>query len=73
MLLLSALIAQLLWQSRSAARAGLPEGQLGFAAKVWIVSVDALSVGAGDSATTGSWSHEPVLARSRWRSWSRDW
>jgi hypothetical protein len=60
-LLLCALIAQLFWQSRNAARAGRPEGQLDFAAKVWIVSVDALFVGAGESAAAGSWSREQVL------------
>jgi hypothetical protein len=60
--LLCALIAQMLWQTRRRRSAGRDEGELDFAAKVWVVSVDALFVGGGESAVVGARSHDEVLA-----------
>jgi hypothetical protein len=60
-LLLCALTGQIVLQPRGAGIPTLLDERLGFAAKVWIVSVDAFFVGAGQSAAAGSWARGELL------------
>ncbi len=60
-LLLCGLILQIVLNATHGAGAARTEKSAGFAAKVWIVSADALFVGAGESAATAAWTHEEIV------------